>query len=357
MRILITGGAGYIGSHTAKAVAAQGWEPVVVDNLSNGHRWAVRWGPFYLADLQDKERLDAVIRKTRPDAVIHFAASAYVGESVVDPAKYFRNNVVSTVNLLECLVRHDVNNLVLSSSCAVYGIPPTLPITEDSDKKPLNPYGESKLAIERMLPWYGSAYGLRWVALRYFNAAGADPEGDIGECHLPETHLVPLVIDAALGRREHVDVFGTDYSTPDGTAIRDYVHVSDLAEAHVLAVRHLLRRQCGCDLRINLGTGSGYSVRDIMRAVTNISGYSVPARFAERRIGDPSYLIADPSKARAVLGWTPMHSDLETIINSALRWHTSHSHETDRSRVSSLANRIRNADTSTGQLHRAIPLA
>lgn len=337
MRVLITGGAGYIGSHTAKAVAAQGWEPIVVDNLSRGHRWAVQWGPLHIADLQDRDGLDTIVRASRPDAVIHFAASAYVGESIMDPAGYFRNNVVSTMNLLECLSKQGVMNLVVSSTCAVYGIPNAVPITEDANMRPINPYGESKLAIERMLPWYASAYGLKWAALRYFNAAGADHEGDLGECHLPETHLVPLVIDAALGRRERLDVFGTDYPTPDGTAIRDYVHVADLADAHVLAVRHLLGCQSGYGISVNLGTGKGHSVRDIMRAVTAISGYPIPARFAERRLGDPPYLMADSAKAQSVLGWNPEHSDLETIIHSALQWHTSHAHNATRSTMVSVA--------------------
>ena len=325
MRVLITGGAGYIGSHTAKAVAALGWEPVTVDNLSRGHRWAVQWGPFHLVDLQDRERLDSVIRSIRPDAVIHFAASAYVGESVTDPAGYFRNNVVSTVNLLDCLVRNDVKVIVFSSTCAVYGTPDTLPVSEDADKNPLSPYGESKRMIEQMLPWYSTAHGMRWAALRYFNAAGADVEGQIGEYHLPETHLIPLVIDAALGLREHVDVMGTDYPTPDGTAIRDYIHVSDLAEAHIRALQMLVDQQTACGLTLNLGTGKGHSVREIVDAVTEISNHKVPVRFVQRRDGDPPHLYADPTRAKSLLGWTPRHSNLETIVESALRWHVSRS--------------------------------
>ena len=319
MYVLVTGGAGYIGSHTAKALARAGFEPIVYDNLSMGHRWAVRWGPFCEGDLLDIERLRSVIQQFRPVAAIHFAASAYVGESIQIPGKYFRNNVVTTINLLDALCAAGVNNIVLSSTCAVYGCPDTVPIREDSTKLPVNPYGESKLFVERMLPWYSRAHGLRWAALRYFNASGADLDGEIGESHRPETHLIPLVIESALGKRGVVEVFGTDYGTNDGTAVRDYIHVDDLADAHVRAFRHLL--SAGDNVALNLGTGRGYSVRQIIKAVEEKSGRRVPVQYSPRRPGDPPELIADAACAEAILGWRARHSSLSTIIESALNWH------------------------------------
>ena len=318
--ILVTGGAGYIGSHACKALAQAGYLPVVYDNLSRGHREAVRWGPLVEADLADRARLCAAIAEHRIEAVMHFAAFAYVGESVGDPALYYRNNFSGSLALLEAMRELDVGEIVFSSTCATYGNPESLPIRETAPQNPVNPYGETKLAIERALHWYGQAYGLRAVSLRYFNAAGADPGGEIGEDHAPETHLVPLVLQAALGRRAAIEVYGTDYPTPDGTAIRDYIHVSDLAAAHVSALARL--RGGGAGIALNLGTGQGHSVRKVIAAAEAVSGRKVPARDAPRRPGDPPVLVADPSLASKTLGWQARHSSIETIIGTALAWHT-----------------------------------
>jgi UDP-arabinose 4-epimerase len=320
--ILVTGGAGYIGSHTCKALAAAGYVPVALDNLSCGHRWAVRWGPLEVADLADREALDRVLRAHRIGAVIHFAASAYVGESMADPGKYFRNNVANTLNLLEAMREAQVATIVFSSTCATYGIPEAVPITEKQRQLPVNPYGESKLFIERALHWHDVAHGLRWMALRYFNAAGADPDGEIGEDHEPETHLIPLAIETALGRRPELQVMGTDYPTPDGTAIRDFVHVTDLADAHVRALRHLAGG--GAAGALNLGTGSGHSVREVVAMVERITGSRVNARNAPRRAGDPAALVAAPGRANEVLGWQPRWSGLDRIVQTAYQWHCRH---------------------------------
>ncbi|MCS7058158.1 MAG: UDP-glucose 4-epimerase GalE [Meiothermus sp.] len=322
MNILVVGGAGYIGSHTAKALYRAGFTPVVFDNLSYGHRWAVRWGPLVEADLADKAAILEALRGYRIGAVIHFAANAYVGESMENPAKYFRNNVANMLNLLEAMVETGVRHIVFSSSCATYGIPQTVPIREDFPQNPINPYGETKLVGERMLKWFGNAYGLGWMALRYFNASGADPEGELGEVHDPETHLIPLVIDAVLGRRPPVRIFGTDYPTPDGTAIRDYIHVTDLAEAHVRALEHLLRG--GSPTALNLGTGQGTSVLEVVRAVEKVAGRPVPAETAPRRPGDPPALVADPSRAREVLGWEARYRDIVEIVATAWNFATRH---------------------------------
>jgi len=326
--VLVTGGAGYIGSHTCKALAQAGFVPVTVDNLVYGHRSAVRWGPFIEGDLADRELLDQVIREHPIRAVIHFAAYAYVGESMYAPGRYFENNVGNTVNLLEAMRGRGVEPIVFSSTCATYGMPETLPIDESHPQRPVNPYGESKLFVERALHWYGVAHGVRSAALRYFNAAGADPEGEIGEDHDPETHLVPLVIETALGRREAIDIFGTDYATPDGTAIRDYIHVTDLAEAHVLALHHLLAG--GVDLRLNLGTGRGHSVREIIDAVARYAGAPVPSRDCPRRPGDPAELVADATRAGQRLQWEPRWSSLERIVETAWRWHEKRAESTER---------------------------
>ncbi|MBA2453671.1 MAG: UDP-glucose 4-epimerase GalE [Chloroflexia bacterium] len=320
MKILVTGGAGYIGSHTAKALARAGHQPVVFDNLSFGHRWAVRWGPLVEGDLSDKALLRSVLETHEIDAVIHFAASAYVGESMQNPRKYFRNNVVNTLNLLDAMMDAKVKKIVFSSTCATYGDPQELPITERHPQKPVNPYGDSKLFVEQMLKWYGHAYGLHWTALRYFNAAGADPDGAIGENHTPETHLIPLAIQAAMGLRPYLEVFGTEYPTPDGSAVRDYVHVNDLADAHIRALGHLL--DGGDNLALNLGTGNGYSVREVIATVERVSQKSVPVRLTLPRAGDPAELIADASEARRVLGWRPVFNDLESIVRSAWNWHS-----------------------------------
>src|SRR6202048_765098 len=320
MRVLITGGAGYIGSHTAKALARVGIEPVIYDNLSTGHRWAVKWGPLVEADLCDYQALKETIEQYDITAAIHFAAHAYVGESVREPRKYFQNNVTNTLNLLDALLDAGVDRVVFSSSCAVYGIPhSTKPISEDNPKLPVNPYGESKLFIERVLDWYGRAYGLRWAALRYFNAAGADPDGELGEVHDPETHLLPLVIDAAMGKLSFVEVFGVDYPTADGTCIRDYIHVSDLAEAHVLALQQLLSGSES--FAVNLGTGRGASVREIVAAVERVVGVKVEVRQASRRPGDPPVLVADPARAENLLHWRPKLSSLQNIVSTAWDWH------------------------------------
>ena len=319
MSILISGGAGYIGSHTAKSLSRAGFEPVVYDNLSTGHRWAVKWGPLVEADLSDKASLKQALKQYNVTAAIHFAAHAYVGESVLDPRRYFENNVINTLHLLNTLMDSGINHIVFSSSCAVYGEPQSFPISESHVKLPVNPYGDSKLFIERVLDWYGRAYGLRWAALRYFNAAGADPSGELGEVHNPETHLVPRLIEAALGRLESVEIYGVDYPTEDGTAVRDYVHVLDLAEAHVAALQHLLSG--GESFSANLGTGHGVSVREVITAVERVSDSTINAKTAPRRVGDPPVLIADPTNAERILDWHPRFSSLDNIVNSAWDWH------------------------------------
>ena len=318
MSILIVGGAGYIGSQTAKVVAAAGLEPVVFDNLVYGHEWAVKWGPLVRGDLADRASLADVLKRHRVDAVIHFAAYAYVGESVTNPRKYYGNNVGGTMNLLDAMVDAGVHDIVFSSTCATYGEPQKVPIPEDHPQSPVNPYGETKLAVEKMLHWYAQAYGMRYAALRYFNAAGADPDGDVGEDHDPETHLIPLAIDAALGRRGGLEIYGTDYPTPDGTAIRDYIHVVDLAEAHVRALARL--REGVPALRLNLGTGSGHSVRAVVAAVGKVAGRPVPFREVGRRAGDPPALVADNRVAAEALGWKPRFADLDVIVEHAFRW-------------------------------------
>lgn len=317
--VLVTGGAGYIGSHTCKKLGEAGYTPITLDNLIYGLRSAVKWGPFVKGDLADTSLLRKVLQDYCIDAVVHFAAYAYVGESMREPGKYFRNNVVNTLNLLDALVAGEVQHIVFSSTCATYGIPTHIPITEKHPQCPVNPYGESKLFIERALNWYEAAHGLRSVALRYFNAAGADPDGSLGEDHEPETHLIPLVIQAAVGHRDCIEIYGTDYETPDGTAIRDYIHVTDLADAHVRALDHLL--DGGPSTALNLGTGQGHSVREVIASVEQIGGIRVPVREAPRRLGDPPILVADPTEARHVLGWRPVLSDLTTIIETALQWH------------------------------------
>lgn len=317
--ILVTGGAGYIGSHACKALARAGYRPVVYDDLSRGHREAVRWGPLVEGDIGDTPRLAAAIEEHAVTAVLHFAAFAYVGESVGDPARYYHNNLCGSLSLLEAMRETGVGEIVFSSTCATYGTPDTVPIRETAPQRPVNPYGETKLAIERALHWYGEAYGMRSISLRYFNAAGADRDGEIGECHEPETHLVPLVLAAALGRRPAIEIFGSDYPTPDGTAIRDYIHVDDLAEAHLRALERL--RAGGDSIALNLGTGHGHSVREVIAAAEVISGCKIPVRDAPRRPGDPAALVADPRLAAETLGWQARFSDLDTIISAALDWH------------------------------------
>jgi UDP-glucose-4-epimerase GalE len=318
--ILVTGGAGYIGSHTCKALAEAGYLPVALDNLVHGHKWAVKWGPLVEGDLADRSLVDRVFATYDIQGVIHFAAYASVGESMEKPAKYFHNNVVGTLNLLESIIANDINYFVFSSTCATYGIPNQIPISEDHPQKPVNPYGDSKLFIEKTLRWYDIAYGLKAAILRYFNAAGADPDGLIGEAHHPETHLIPIVIQAALDASASVAIYGTDYATLDGTAIRDYIHVSDLATAHVAALEYLRVRQSSN--QFNLGTGRGHSVREVISAVQKHSGRSVSIQESLRRPGDPPELVADASKADKELGWQPAVSDLDTIIKTAWNWHS-----------------------------------
>lgn len=327
-RVLVTGGAGYIGSHTCKALAAAGYVPVSFDNLSLGHRWAVRWGPLITADLLDKAAILRALEEHKIRAVIHFAASAYVGDSMRDPSAYYRNNVLTTLTLLDAMREAGINDIIFSSSCSVYGNPSYVPVDEAHPTGPLSPYGQSKLDGENALRWYGRAYGMRWIALRYFNAAGADGDGETGEDHSPETRLVPRAIMAALGTEPQLSIFGDDYPTRDGTAVRDYIHVSDLARAHVSALTALRK---GAESQVlNLGTGRGYSVREVLSAVGAALGRSVPHVVAPRREGDPAEVVADARRAMQVLDWGPRESDLETIVTSAARWHVAHnqgSHE------------------------------
>lgn len=317
MRILVAGGAGYIGSHACKALARAGHASIVIDDLSTGNEWAVRWGALVRGSIGDQGLVARVLRAEKIEAVMHFAASAYVGESMAQPQKYFRNNVVNSLSLLDAMRETGVTNIVFSSTCATYGDPAYLPLDESHPQKPVNPYGDSKLFIEKALRWYGEAYGLRWASLRYFNAAGADVDAEIGEAHDPEPHLIPLVMQAASGERQEAGIFGTDYATPDGTAIRDYIHVEDLAQAHVLAIEHLANG--GESGAFNLGTGRGYSVREIIAAVEKHIGRKVPVREIGRRAGDPERLVAGAERARVVLGWRPVH-DLDSIIATAWAW-------------------------------------
>lgn len=322
MRVLVTGGAGYIGSHTAKRLACAGHEVVVFDNLRRGNRWAVKWGPLVEGDLLDDSALESAFAGFRFDAVFHFAALAYVGESMRRPDDYFRNNVQGTLNLLRAMRKAGVSTLVFSSTCAIFGQPEALPITEETPQQPCNPYGESKKAVEQILRWEGECHGLRWAALRYFNAAGCDPGGEIGESHEPETHLLPCLLRSVMDPREPFRLFGSDYPTPDGTCIRDYVHVNDLAEAHLRAWDYL--RDGGRSGGFNLGTGQGYSIRQIIEKVEEVTGIGVPVEPAPRRAGDPAELVASPRLARERLGWTPRDSSLDEIVRTAWAWETSH---------------------------------
>ena len=317
--ILVTGGAGYVGSHACKALAAAGHTPVVYDNLSRGHREFARWGPLEVGDLGEAAKLDAVLARHRIDAVMHFAALAYVGESVEQPALYYRNNVGGTLELLEAMRRAGVGLMVFSSTCATYGVPERMPITEDLPQQPINPYGATKLMIERVLRDYEPAYGLRSVALRYFNAAGCDPDGEVGEDHEPETHLIPRVLMAADGMLPRIDVFGTDYPTPDGTCLRDYIHVTDLADGHVRALDYLQRG--GASSAVNLGTGRAFSVREVIAAAERVTGRRIPVHEGPRRAGDPPVLVADATRARTLLGFAPRYSEIEPIVETAWRWH------------------------------------
>jgi len=321
MKVLVCGGAGYVGAHTCLRLFEAGFEPVVYDNLSNGWGSSVRWGPFEDGDICDLHRLSEVFEQHRPAAVIHFAALIEVGESVLRPGAFFRTNVAGSLGLIDMAQKHGVQAFVFSSTCATYGEPARLPLDETHPQEPVNPYGRSKLMVEQALAEYDRWMGFRSVCLRYFNAAGADPEGRIGERHEPETHAIPLAIDAALGRRAGFTLFGTDYDTRDGTAVRDYVHVLDLADAHVRALRYLL--DGGKSEAINLGTGTGTSVRELIRAIEAVSGKPFPVKTTERRAGDAAVLVADNKKARTVLGWEPQFN-LEDIVKTAWAWHAEH---------------------------------
>jgi UDP-glucose-4-epimerase GalE len=317
IKILVTGGAGYIGSHVCKALAGSGYLPITYDNLSRGNQWAVKWGPLEQGDIADRACLSVVLARHRPSAVMHFAAFAYVEESIAQPLLYYRNNVTGTVSFLQTLIDYQPLPFVLSSSCATYGLPEKLPISEEHPQRPINPYGFSKLIAERMLTDFGVAYGLPSISLRYFNAAGADPEGELGEAHDPETHLIPRVIRAAC-MDTTIQVFGIDYDTPDGTCVRDYVHVTDIADAHVRALDYLLSGGTSCAL--NLSNSHGYSIKEVITAAEHVCGRSIRLEAAPRRVGDPPILIGDARRARAVLGWEPVRSNLKVQIADALKW-------------------------------------
>ena len=318
--MLVTGGAGYIGSHACKALARAGYKVVVLDNLCAGHRSAVKWGDFVQADIADRDAVTAALRRHGVFAVMHFAAFLDVGESVREPAKYYRNNVLGALSVLEAMAAAEVRHLVFSSTCATYGEPIETPIDESHPQRPINSYGESKLAVERALPHFERAHGVSAIALRYFNAAGADPDGEIGENHSPEIHLIPRALEAATGGAR-LQVFGDDYPTPDGTCLRDYVHVTDLADAHLKALESLA--DGGRSAAYNLGTGRPHSVREIIGAVERATGRSVPWTLAPRRPGDPAVLYASPRRAEAELRWKPRFTDLETIVGTAWNWHRS----------------------------------
>lgn len=317
--ILVTGGAGYVGSHVCKALAAAGYLPITYDNLSQGHRWAVRWGPLERGELADATRLDDVMTRHRPAAVMHFAGAIAAGESVVDPAKYYRNNVLGTLTLLEAMHRHDIGRIVFSSTAAIFGDPQYLPIDERHPQAPINPYGRGKLMCERMLADFAGAHGIRSVSLRYFNAAGADPDGELGEAHEPETHLIPLVLDAAAGRRHRIEVFGNEYATPDGTCVRDYIHVCDLAAAHLLALRRM-EGEAIADA-FNLGNGAGFTVLEVIEAARRVTGRPIPTTMRGPRPGDPASLVADSGRAYRELGWRPQFADLTAQLSHAWQWH------------------------------------
>jgi UDP-glucose 4-epimerase len=323
MNVLVIGGAGYIGSHCVRQLQEAGHRPIVLDNLVYGHRAAVAADvPFYDIELGDEEAVGAVLQSEKIDVVMHFAAYAYVGESVHDPLKYYFNNFVATLHLVNAMLKHDIKKFVFSSTCATYGEPETLPIVESTPQAPINPYGQTKLDVENALKWIAKANGLSFAAFRYFNAAGAATDGAVGEDHQPETHLIPLVFDAATGKRANIEIFGTDYPTPDGTCLRDYVHVDDLSRAHIAVFDKL--QEPGTALFYNLGTGTPTSVREVINAVEKVTGKKVPIVESPRRAGDPPALYADATKARTELGWQVQYPTIEPIIESAWKWHQSH---------------------------------
>ncbi len=321
MNILVTGGAGYVGSHTVKHLVAAGHTVWAYDNLSYGHRGAVPDGCLIEGDLHDQQLLVSTMREKNIEAVMHFAAFALVGESVENPAKYYRNNVVATCSLLDAMLEAEVSKIVFSSTTATYGVPDVVPISEKERQEPINPYGFTKLVIEHALADYAHAYGWGYAALRYFNAAGASADGTIGEDHTPESHLIPIVLQVALGQREHISIFGDDYPTPDGTCIRDYVHVDDLAAAHLAALERL---EPGVELKLNLGTGKGYSVREVIDACREVSGHDIPEVMGTRRPGDPPELVADSTAARTTLNWEPKYNDIKSVVSTAWNWHKNH---------------------------------
>jgi len=321
VKVMVTGGAGYIGSHAVRLLTRAGHDVWVYDNLSMGHREAVPAGRLIEGDLMDRPRLAKALHERRIDAVMHFAAFASVGESVVAPALYYQNNIVASLHLLEAMREVGVGRIVFSSTTATYGVPNHVPITEDEPQKPINPYGFAKLVIEQALADYANAYGLGYAALRYFNAAGASPDGDLGEDHEPEGHLIPIVLQVALGQRSHITMFGEDYPTPDGTCIRDYIHVDDLGAAHLVALEKI---EPGQGLKLNLGTGRGNSVREVIDACRRVTGHAIPVELGPRRPGDPPELVADSSKAQRVLNWQPKYTDIESIIRTAWKWHSTH---------------------------------
>jgi UDP-glucose 4-epimerase len=317
--ILVTGGAGYIGSHTNKELNKAGYETVVVDNLSYGHEDLLQWGRLEKVDLRDLNGITDIFESYSIETVMHFAAFTHVGESVEDPQKYYLNNLRNTLNLLQVMLEFKVKKLVFSSTCATYGDPLEIPLTEEHPQNPINPYGRGKFMVEQVLKDYSSAYDLRYVSLRYFNAAGADPEGEVGERHHPETHLIPLILDAAIGRRDDIKIFGTDYDTPDGTCIRDYIHVTDLADAHLKALKYL---EAGGKSQIfNLGNDNGFSVREVIKTAQNVTGKKIKVTETDRRQGDSPILVGSSQKAKKLLGWKPKYDDLSQIISTAWQWH------------------------------------
>ena len=323
MSILVCGGAGYIGSHTVHQLVEKGEDVVIVDNLQTGHMGAVNpKAKFYKGDIREAEVLDRIFTENKIDAVVHFAANSLVGESMTNPLKYFNNNVYGMQVLLEAMVRHGIDKIVFSSTAATYGEPERIPIMEDDRTEPTNPYGQSKLIMEKMMKWVSLANGIRYVSLRYFNAAGAIEDGSIGEDHSPETHLIPLILQVPLGKRDHITVFGEDYPTPDGTCLRDYIHVLDLADAHVLAIDYL--RRGGESNIFNLGNGQGFSVKEMIEAAKEATGLDIKVEIGERRAGDPAQLIASSEKARKVLGWQPKFTDVKAVIGTAWKWHRQH---------------------------------
>ncbi|MDO5821951.1 UDP-glucose 4-epimerase GalE [Methanosphaera sp.] len=317
--ILIVGGAGYIGSHVNKVLNERGYETIILDNLSYGHEESVKWGTLCKCDLANINEVDDIFTKYNINAVMHFSSFIDVGESVRNPEKYYNNNVVNTMNLLNVMLKHDVKKFIFSSTCATYGIPQKIPLTENHPQNPINPYGWTKLMVERILKDYDTAYGLKSVILRYFNASGADESGIIGEWHNPETHLIPLILDAAMGKREDIKIFGTDYDTPDGTCIRDYIHVTDLADAHILSLEYLNKNNQSN--QFNLGNGQGFSVKEVIESVKRVTGRNFNVTQTQRREGDPAILIGSSKKAKDTLGWDPQYVNIDKIIETAWNWH------------------------------------